>query len=129
AVLLIGAVISSGWWFGFIWRHFNQIDRQGLWAGSLAAVAAGTADDLIARAADVVLKERRTLIVVPRETPLSRIHLRNLSAIAEAGGLVLPACPGFYQRPHTLDELVDFVVGRVMDHLQLPFPQPRWGGP
>lgn len=95
--------------------------------GTLARIALGAADDLITRAADVVLKERRKLILVPRETPLSLIHLRNLTAAAEAGAVVLPACPGFYQRPETVDDLVDFVVGRVMDHLELPFVQRRWG--
>ena len=95
--------------------------------GTAARIAAGLADDLIARAADVALKERRKLILVVRETPLSLVHLRNLTALTEAGAVVLPASPGFYHRPQTVDDLVDFVVGRVMDHLELPYPQPRWG--
>lgn len=95
--------------------------------GTAARIAAGTADDLIGRAADVALKERRKLILVPRETPFSLIHLRNLTALTEAGALVLPACPGFYHHPQSVDDLVDFVVGRILDHLGLPNPQPRWG--
>ncbi len=94
---------------------------------TVARIAAGLADDLIGRAADVALKERRRLIVVPRETPLNLVHLRNLTAVTEAGATVLPASPGFYHRPQSLDELVEFIVGRVLDHLDLPFPQKRWG--
>lgn len=96
--------------------------------GTVARIAAGLAGDLIARAADVVLKERRRLILVPRETPLNRIHLRNLAAAADAGATILPACPGFYHHPQTVDDLVEFVVGRVLDHLGLPYPQARWRG-
>jgi len=85
--------------------------------GTLAAIAAGTSRSLIERAADVTLKERRPLVLVPRETPLSAIQLENMLRIARAGGVVLPAAPGFYHRPTSIDELVDFVVGRVLDHL------------
>lgn len=85
--------------------------------GTLAAVATGLANNLIHRAADVCLKERRPLIVVPRETPLSAVHLRNMLALTEAGGIVLPPAPGFYHRPRRLDDLVDFVVARILDHL------------
>ncbi|HHX39186.1 MAG TPA: UbiX family flavin prenyltransferase [Armatimonadetes bacterium] len=95
--------------------------------GTAARIAAGTAEDLIGRAADVVLKERRRLILVPRETPLNLIHLRNLTALTEAGAVILPACPGFYHHPRSVEELVDFVVGRILDHLGLPNPQARWG--
>ena len=87
--------------------------------GTAAAIAHGTSRSLIERAADVVLKERRTLILVPRETPLSLIHLRNLTLAAEAGAVVLPAAPGFYHRPKEVQELVDFVVQRIVDHLGL----------
>jgi len=85
--------------------------------GTLAAISAGTSRSLIERAADVTLKERRTLVLVPRETPLSAIHLENMLRLARAGAVVLPAAPGFYHRPSSIDDLVDFVVGRVLDHL------------
>ena len=97
--------------------------------GTLAAVAHGTSRSLIERAADVTLKEGRKLIVVPRETPLSLVHLRNMVLCAEAGVTVLPAAPGFYHRPSKVGELVDFVVQRVLDQLGLPVEiGKRWGG-
>ncbi|MHB8604959.1 MAG: UbiX family flavin prenyltransferase [Thermoplasmatota archaeon] len=77
--------------------------------------ANGIGSDLIARTADVCLKERRTLVVVPRETPLSLIHLRNLTTLAEAGAVILPPTPGFYHRPKTLDDAIDHVVGKALD--------------
>src|SRR5207247_2388209 len=80
-------------------------------------VGRGRSESLLTRAADVMLKERRTLIVVPREAPMSVIHLENLLAIARAGALVLPACPTFYGQPRTLEQLVDTVVGRLLDQL------------
>jgi 4-hydroxy-3-polyprenylbenzoate decarboxylase len=83
--------------------------------GTVAAVAHGTSRSLVERAADVTLKEGRKLVLVPRETPLSLVHLRNLTAAAEAGATVLPAAPGFYHRPARVEELVDFVVQRVLD--------------
>jgi 4-hydroxy-3-polyprenylbenzoate decarboxylase len=85
--------------------------------GTLSAIACGSSDTLIARAADVCLKEKRRLIIVPRETPLGLVQLRNMVAAAEAGAIVLPACPAFYSRPRSLDDLVDVLVGRVLDHL------------
>ncbi|HLQ36286.1 MAG TPA: UbiX family flavin prenyltransferase [Planctomycetota bacterium] len=85
--------------------------------GTLARVAHGFSSNLVERAADVALKEGRPLIVVPRETPLSKIHLQNMLRLAEAGAIVLPAMPGFYHRPTTVAELVDFVVGKVLDRL------------
>ncbi len=97
--------------------------------GTVAAIAGGTSRSLVERAADVALKERRRLILVPRETPLSLVHLRNLTAVTEAGALVLPAAPGFYHRPTRISELVDFVVQRVLDHLGLEISiAPRWQG-
>ncbi|MGQ0537778.1 MAG: UbiX family flavin prenyltransferase [Gemmatimonadaceae bacterium] len=84
--------------------------------GTVAAIAHGTSRSLIERAADVTLKERRPLIVVPRETPLSEIHLENLLRLTRAGATVLPAAPGFYNRPEGVAALVDFVVARVLDH-------------
>ncbi|HZI22387.1 MAG TPA: UbiX family flavin prenyltransferase, partial [Gemmatimonadales bacterium] len=81
------------------------------------AIAHGTSRSLIERAADVVLKERRKLVLVPRESPLSLVHLRNLTLVAEAGAMVLPAAPGFYHKPSQVRDLVDFVVQRVLDHI------------
>ncbi len=97
--------------------------------GTVAAIAHGTSRSLIERAADVVLKERRRLVLVPRETPLSLVHLRNLTLAAEAGAVVLPAAPGFYHRPARVSDLVDFIVQRVLDHLGVEIELvPRWGG-
>ena len=97
--------------------------------GTVAAIAQGTSRSLIERAADVTLKERRRLILVPRETPLSLIHLRNLTAATEAGATILPAAPGFYHRPARIEELVDFVVQRVLDLLAIDIQiGPRWTG-
>lgn len=97
--------------------------------GTVAAVAHGTSRSLVERAADVTLKEGRRLVLVPRETPLSLIHLRNLVRAAEAGATVLPAAPGFYHRPSRVGELVDFVVQRVVDQFDLPVEiTPRWDG-
>ena len=97
--------------------------------GTVAAIAAGTSRSLVERAADVALKERRKLIVVPRETPLSLIHLRNLTTLTEAGAVVIPAAPGFYHRPTKVEQLVDFVVQRVLDHMGVDVSiAPRWTG-
>ena len=96
--------------------------------GSLAAIAHGLADNLIERAADVMLKEKRPLILVPRETPFSLIHLRNMTALAEAGATILPANPGFYHRPTDVAGVVDFVVARVLDQLGVEHQLvKRWG--
>jgi len=96
--------------------------------GTLAAIAHGLADNLIERAADVMLKERRPLVLVPRETPLSAIHLANMLTLAEAGAVILPPAPGFYARPQAVADLVDFVVARVLDQLRVPHELgPRWG--
>jgi len=96
--------------------------------GRLGRIAAGLADDLIARAADVALKERRKLVLVLRETPLSLLHLENLVAVARAGAIVLPAVPSFYTRPGTVAAVVDTVVARVLDQLGIAVPfSPRWG--
>jgi 4-hydroxy-3-polyprenylbenzoate decarboxylase len=96
--------------------------------GTLAAIAAGMSVNLIQRAADVTLKEARKLILVPRETPLSAIHLENMLKLSRAGAIILPANPGFYHRPHTVQELVDFVVARVLDQIGVEHAlMPRWG--
>ncbi|MBA3444041.1 MAG: UbiX family flavin prenyltransferase [Gemmatimonadales bacterium] len=97
--------------------------------GTVAAIASGTSRSLIERAADVTLKERRRLILVPRETPLSLVHLRNLTAVTEAGAVVIPAAPGFYHRPTKISELVDFIVQRVLDQLGIDIEVARrWEG-
>jgi 4-hydroxy-3-polyprenylbenzoate decarboxylase len=97
--------------------------------GTLAAIAAGTSRSLVERAADVTLKERRPLVLVPRETPLGVIHLENMLRVSRAGAVVLPASPGFYHRPSRIDELVDFVVARVLDHLGVAHSlSRRWAG-
>ena len=97
--------------------------------GTIAAVAMGTSRSLVERAADVTLKERRPLLVVPRETPYSEIHLENMLRLTRAGAVVLPASPGFYHRPDSVDDLVDFIVARVLDHLGVIHSiAPRWGG-
>lgn len=88
--------------------------------GTLASIAAGTSRNLVERAADVALKERRPLILVPRETPLSLIHLENMTRLTRAGATILPAAPGFYNRPRGIDDLVDFVVARILDHVDVP---------
>lgn len=95
--------------------------------GTLSAIAVGASRSLVERAADVALKERRPLLLVPRETPLSAIHLENMLRVTRAGAVVLPAAPGFYHAPATIDDLVNFVVARVLDHLGVPHRlSPRW---
>lgn len=93
--------------------------------GTLGRIAAGCADNLITRAADVFLKERRPLVLVVRETPLSGIHLANMKAISDAGGIILPACPSFYGNPESIEDLVDTVVVRALDHLGV---ETQWSG-
>ena len=96
--------------------------------GTLSALATGASDNLIERAGDVALKERRPLILVPREAPLSEVHLENMLKSAQLGVTVMPDAPGFYHQPQSIDDLVDFVVARILDHLQLSQDlQPRWG--
>ena len=95
--------------------------------GTLAAIAHGMSDNLIERAADVVLKERGHLLLVPRETPYSAIHLENMLKLTQMGAIVLPASPGFYHKPATIDELVNFMVARILDHLKIRQSiSPRW---
>jgi 4-hydroxy-3-polyprenylbenzoate decarboxylase len=92
---------------------------------TLAGIASGVSDNLLLRSADVCLKERRKLVLVPRETPLSLIHMRNMVSAAEAGAVIMPASPGFYSRPESLQELVDAFVGRILDQLGW---QMTWSG-
>jgi 4-hydroxy-3-polyprenylbenzoate decarboxylase len=97
--------------------------------GTVSAIAQGSSRSLVERAADVTLKERRKLILVPRETPLSLIHLRNLVQVTEAGAVVVPAAPGFYHKPTRVEELVDFIVQRVLDQLGVDIEvAKRWEG-
>ncbi len=98
--------------------------------GTLAAIAGGNSDNLIERAADVIIKERGQLILVPRETPYSQIHLENMLRLSRLGAVILPPNPGFYHRPRTVEDLVDFVVARILDHLEVAHSLlPRWGHP
>jgi 4-hydroxy-3-polyprenylbenzoate decarboxylase len=98
--------------------------------GTLAKIATGVSTGLLERAADVCLKERRRLILVTRETPLSLIHLRNMTAVTEAGGIVLPGSPGYYHRPSSIQDLVDMVAGRILSHLGVDSSLLKeWTGP
>jgi flavin prenyltransferase len=118
-------------WFAPVASGSNPADAMVICPcsmGTLAAVACGLADNLIQRAADVMLKEHRQLVLVPRETPLSAIHLENMLRLTRAGAVVLPANPGFYHHPTKVEDLIDFVVARVLDQLRVPHQlMERWG--
>ncbi|OUL57176.1 flavin prenyltransferase UbiX [Pseudoalteromonas ulvae] len=97
-------------------------------AGTVSAIATGASDNLLERAADVVIKERGQLILVPRETPFSEIHLENMLKLAKMGVTIMPAAPGFYHKPQTIEDLVDFMVARILDHLGIEHQlMQRWG--
>jgi 4-hydroxy-3-polyprenylbenzoate decarboxylase len=96
--------------------------------GTLSSIATGACNNLIERAADVALKERRQLILVPREAPYSSIHLENMLKLSNLGATILPASPGFYHQPQTLDDMIDFIVARILNLLDIPQDMlPRWG--
>jgi len=118
-------------WFAPIASGANPADAMVICPctmGTLASIAAGLSDNLIERAADVTLKEQRKLLLVPRETPFSALHLENMLKLARLGAVILPANPGFYHRPQTTTALVDFIVARILDHLAVPHQLiPRWG--
>lgn len=96
--------------------------------GTLSAIATGKSDNLIERGADVVLKEKGQLILVPREMPLSTIHLENMLKLSQVGATIMPAAPGFYHQPQRIEDLIDFVVARILDHLNIDQTiMPRWG--
>lgn len=98
--------------------------------GTVGRIAHGVSDDVLLRTADVMLKEKRTLILVPRETPLNLVHVKNFELLLLAGAVILPANPAFYSNPTTVEEVVDTVVARVLDHLRLPHKLvPRWQEP
>ena len=118
-------------WFAPVASGSNPADAMVICPctmGTLAAVAAGLSDNLIERAADVMLKENRKLILVPRETPFSAVHLENMLKLARAGAVILPANPGFYHHPKRIEDLVDFIVARILDHIGVPNRLAgRWG--
>lgn len=125
------AVYGREEWFAPVASGSNPPDAMVICpctTGTLAAIAQGLSDNLIERAADVVLKEGRKLILVPRETPYSVLHLENMLRLARAGAIILPPNPGFYHHPTTVEDLIDFVVARIMDQLRLPHQlMARWG--
>ncbi|HKY02703.1 MAG TPA: flavin prenyltransferase UbiX [Burkholderiales bacterium] len=125
------AVYGRDDWYAPIASGSNPADAMVICPcsmGTLGAVAAGLADNLIERAADVALKERRKLVLVPRETPFSLLHLENMTRLARAGAVILPANPGFYHRPQYVEDLVDYVVARILDHLGIQHAlMTRWG--
>ena len=124
-------VFGRGEWFAPVASGSNAADAMVVCPctmGTLAAIASGLSDNLIERAADVMLKEQRKLILVPRETPFSAIHLENMLKLARLGVVILPPNPGFYHHPQTVEDLVDFVVARILDHLAIPHRlMARWG--
>lgn len=125
------AVFGREEWFAPVASGSNPPDAMVICPcsmGTLGAIAQGLADKLIERAADVVLKEGRKLVLVPRETPFSAIHLENMLRLSRAGAVILPPNPGFYQHPKSVEDIVDFVVARILDQLAVPHQlMKRWG--
>ena len=124
-------VFGKDEWFAPVASGSNPADTMTICPctmGTLAAIAHGMSDNLIERAADVMLKERRPLVLVPRETPFSSIHLHNMLQLSQAGACILPPNPGFYHHPRSVEDLIDFVVARILDQLQVPHTlMLRWG--
>ncbi|AEC20988.1 3-octaprenyl-4-hydroxybenzoate carboxy-lyase [Pusillimonas sp. T7-7] len=118
----VGATLSSG---GFATAGMVVVPCS---MRTLAAVAHGFSDNLITRAADVTLKERRRLVMMVRETPLNLAHLRNMTAVTEMGGIIFPPLPAFYHHPKTLDDMVDHTVARVLELFGIDVPGPHWDG-
>ncbi|MGB3290490.1 MAG: UbiX family flavin prenyltransferase [Burkholderiaceae bacterium] len=118
----VGATLSSG---GYATTGMVVVPCS---MRTLAAVAHGLSDNLITRAADVTLKERRRLVMMVRETPLNLAHLRNMTAVTEMGGIIFPPLPAFYHHPKTLDEMVDHTVARVLELFDIHVPGPSWEG-
>ncbi len=118
-------------WFAPVASGSNPADAMVICPctmGTLAAVAAGMSQNLIERTADVMLKENRKLILVPRETPLSAIHLENMLRLVRGGAVILPPNPGFYHHPQNVQDMIDFIVARILDHLKVKHTlMPRWG--
>ena len=114
--------------FGSGSAKFNTMVVVPCSMGTLGRIAAGISDDLITRAADVILKERRKLILVARDTPLNLIHIRNMQTITEAGGIICPAVPSFYSKPATIEDLALTVVSRIIDLMGLENDSYRWNG-
>lgn len=125
------AVYGKEEWFAPVASGTNPPDAMVICPcsmGTLAAIAQGLADNLVERAADVVLKEGRKLVLVPRETPFSAIHLENMLRLSRAGAIILPPNPGFYHHPKTVQDIVDFVVARILDQIGVPHTLiQRWG--
>lgn len=127
------AVFGREEWFAPVASGSNPADAMVVCPcsmGTLAAIAHGSSDNLIERAADVSIKEQRKLVLVPREAPFSAIHLENMLKLARLGVVILPPSPGFYTHPKTVDDMIDFVVARVLDQLHIDNQlTPRWGEP
>ncbi len=125
------AIFGREEWFAPVASGSNPPDAMVICPcsmGTLAAIAQGLSDNLIERAADVVLKEGRKLVLVPRETPFSAIHLENMLRLSRAGAVILPPSPGFYHHPQSVQDIVDFVVARVLDQIGVPHTlMQRWG--
>ncbi len=125
------AIFGREEWFAPVASGSNPPDAMVICPcsmGTLAAIAQGLSDNLIERAADVVLKEARKLVLVPRETPFSAIHLENMLRLSRAGAVILPPNPGFYHHPQSVQDIVDFVVARVLDQIGVPHTlMQRWG--